>query len=126
MRSHDVSVENWQLRLIVERSRVWLRVLLYLVALLAVASIIGLVYRNIRSQKRLVETERKYAMELKQKVQQRTDELRSAQETLISESNFAMLGRMSGAINHEINQPCLLYTSPSPRDGLLSRMPSSA
>ena len=26
---------------------------------------------------------------------------------------------------HEID-PCLLYTSPSPRDGLLSRMPSSA
>ena len=26
----------------------------------------------------------------------------------------------------EINQACLLYTSPSPRDGLLSRMPSSA
>ena len=24
------------------------------------------------------------------------------------------------------NNPCLLYTSPSPRDGLLSRMPSSA
>ena len=24
------------------------------------------------------------------------------------------------------NQGCLLYTSPSPRDGLLSRMPSSA
>ena len=24
------------------------------------------------------------------------------------------------------NVPCLLYTSPSPRDGLLSRMPSSA
>ena len=26
----------------------------------------------------------------------------------------------------EIVVPCLLYTSPSPRDGLLSRMPSSA
>ena len=25
-----------------------------------------------------------------------------------------------------IFKPCLLYTSPSPRDGLLSRMPSSA
>ena len=25
-----------------------------------------------------------------------------------------------------IVHPCLLYTSPSPRDGLLSRMPSSA
>ena len=30
---------------------------------------------------------------------------------------------MAVAINGEI---CLLYTSPSPRDGLLSRMPSSA
>ena len=26
----------------------------------------------------------------------------------------------------ELYEPCLLYTSPSPRDGLLSRMPSSA
>ena len=25
-----------------------------------------------------------------------------------------------------VGDPCLLYTSPSPRDGLLSRMPSSA
>ena len=27
---------------------------------------------------------------------------------------------------HGLNLDCLLYTSPSPRDGLLSRMPSSA
>ena len=27
---------------------------------------------------------------------------------------------------HDIPNTCLLYTSPSPRDGLLSRMPSSA
>ena len=27
---------------------------------------------------------------------------------------------------HISSRPCLLYTSPSPRDGLLSRMPSSA
>ena len=26
----------------------------------------------------------------------------------------------------KLNENCLLYTSPSPRDGLLSRMPSSA
>ena len=26
----------------------------------------------------------------------------------------------------DLNNTCLLYTSPSPRDGLLSRMPSSA
>ena len=28
--------------------------------------------------------------------------------------------------NESLLIPCLLYTSPSPRDGLLSRMPSSA
>ena len=28
--------------------------------------------------------------------------------------------------NTEVFSTCLLYTSPSPRDGLLSRMPSSA
>ena len=29
-------------------------------------------------------------------------------------------------LNTPQTHPCLLYTSPSPRDGLLSRMPSSA
>ena len=36
---------------------------------------------------------------------------------------IGMLG-MHGT--YEANNACLLYTSPSPRDGLLSRMPSSA
>ena len=31
-----------------------------------------------------------------------------------------------GEITLEMFDTCLLYTSPSPRDGLLSRMPSSA
>ena len=30
------------------------------------------------------------------------------------------------AMDQPLVEPCLLYTSPSPRDGLLSRMPSSA
>ena len=36
--------------------------------------------------------------------------------------------RVEAMKNHPINDflSCLLYTSPSPRDGLLSRMPSSA
>ena len=29
-------------------------------------------------------------------------------------------------ISNDVSRNCLLYTSPSPRDGLLSRMPSSA
>ena len=37
----------------------------------------------------------------------------------------ALSGDMFNAII-EAGESCLLYTSPSPRDGLLSRMPSSA
>ena len=41
--------------------------------------------------------------------------------TLNGENNFAVFGEVIG-----VHMRCLLYTSPSPRDGLLSRMPSSA
>ena len=33
---------------------------------------------------------------------------------------------LSNHTTHLLDKDCLLYTSPSPRDGLLSRMPSSA
>ena len=47
---------------------------------------------------------------------------------LLARADVALLppvnpGKMIGLAN---NYHCLLYTSPSPRDGLLSRMPSSA
>ena len=41
----------------------------------------------------------------------------------LSLQQFKTLANISSANNI---YPCLLYTSPSPRDGLLSRMPSSA
>ena len=51
----------------------------------------------------------------------------------INENSAADLGRANtGRVTsiHDASvafgNPCLLYTSPSPRDGLLSRMPSSA
>ena len=40
-------------------------------------------------------------------------------------SRLALIKRLIDA-GHAIGSICLLYTSPSPRDGLLSRMPSSA
>ena len=39
----------------------------------------------------------------------------------VAQSDIPRLDITEGQI-----EPCLLYTSPSPRDGLLSRMPSSA
>ena len=43
-------------------------------------------------------------------------------DKVVNHGNIAKL--WSAYIDKEIT--CLLYTSPSPRDGLLSRMPSSA
>ena len=40
--------------------------------------------------------------------------------------NAAVGDRAAAVIAHALRENCLLYTSPSPRDGLLSRMPSSA
>ena len=37
-----------------------------------------------------------------------------------------MVNATSLEMGHGLCKVCLLYTSPSPRDGLLSRMPSSA
>ena len=41
-------------------------------------------------------------------------------------SNLKIVDGKGNNYTVELYQICLLYTSPSPRDGLLSRMPSSA
>ena len=51
-------------------------------------------------------------LSLKQESQRQEDHIE-----LIASENYA---------SNRILEACLLYTSPSPRDGLLSRMPSSA
>jgi two-component system C4-dicarboxylate transport sensor histidine kinase DctB len=43
--------------------------------------------------------------ELERLVQERTDELRTAQEGLVQSTKLAALGQMSAALAHEINQP---------------------
>src|SRR5680860_1797209 len=52
---------------------------------------------------------------------------RSFYTGVIQEIAVLAVGEWIGDIIHtDFLVPCLLYTSPSPRDGLLSRMPSSA
>ena len=46
--------------------------------------------------------------------------------TLFDENYRAMRNPKEDKPESEMSYDCLLYTSPSPRDGLLSRMPSSA
>ena len=49
-----------------------------------------------------------------------------AKERLAIHNYIEHLDQKASFPEEEQNGPCLLYTSPSPRDGLLSRMPSSA
>src|SRR5665647_2582649 len=44
----------------------------------------------------------------------------------VTENNLYFVSRIDPATGGKTLLICLLYTSPSPRDGLLSRMPSSA
>ena len=45
---------------------------------------------------------------------------------LSSLEGFAITSVKIEGVDHEFSTICLLYTSPSPRDGRISRMPSSA
>ena len=46
---------------------------------------------------------------------------------LMNDDNLHVLGAAADFVRQKaVGDTCLLYTSPSPRDGLLSRMPSSA
>ena len=47
-------------------------------------------------------------------------------EVVLDDADNLTLDQLDVANPEEWEQGCLLYTSPSPRDGLLSRMPSSA
>lgn len=103
--SQPLVTEPWQLLSLVPEREIHRKAFVLLV-MLASAAVIGvLLLRLYQQQRRLVRAEQHNSQELEEQVVRRTKELEQAQQRLISESNFAMLGRMSAAINHEINQP---------------------
>ena len=52
--------------------------------------------------------------------------LKLSGEALMGEKPYGIDPAIVQSIAEDVSKVCLLYTSPSPRDGLLSRMPSSA
>lgn len=101
----SLSTEPWQLISLVDQAQVYRQTLLLFLALLGAMLIAYLLLRLFRQQRQLVRVEKRNSQDLEEQVRRRTHELEAAQKRLISEANFAMLGRMSAAINHEINQP---------------------
>lgn len=106
----ELASEPWTLRHLVPLGTITLTAAWYLFALLAIAALAVLGRRSYRQQRLLAQTQQRNAEQLEAEVQARTRELESAQQALIAEANFAMLGRMSAAINHEINQPLASLT----------------
>ena len=103
--SRALGGESWTLHLLVAERRLFARSVPLGLAVAALLAVAVLLARLFREQRRLAESEQRVARELEREVRRRTAELEAAQRALIAESNFAMLGRLSAAINHEINQP---------------------
>jgi len=103
--SNPLSSEPWQLHTLQSNVVSRWRAAGYLSVLLALASITLLLSRIFRQRRQLAQARAEQAKKLELLVQERTRALEDAQQALIAESNFSMLGRMSAAINHEINQP---------------------
>lgn len=100
-----LSNEPWTLSTMMTLQRLQQDVAFLVAGIVAMLLIIYLLVRVYTQQQRLMLAQKLSAQQLEELVQQRTMELASAQQRLISESNFSMLGRMSAAINHEVNQP---------------------
>ena len=100
-----VGIEPWSLSLLTPMRVIYMNALQQLLVLAGVLTLVGLLWHAYRQQVRLAQERAKLADRLEQLVDEKTRELKGAQQALIAESNYSMLGKMSAAINHEINQP---------------------
>jgi signal transduction histidine kinase/DNA-binding response OmpR family regulator len=61
--------------------------------------------REITERKRAEEALREYSERLEEMVEERTQELRDAQEALIRREKLAILGQLAGGVGHELRNP---------------------
>ncbi|MFK5980660.1 MAG: ATP-binding protein [Rhizobiaceae bacterium] len=72
---------------------------------LALMAAIGLMGAIFVQQRRRLALEARHSATLEQRVEERTGELKAAQDELVEASNLAALGRLSAGLSHELNQP---------------------
>ena len=116
MQEHDMPQAGWTLILLSDLSRVDRSVLQNTVLVAAcAAALFGMLWvafeRQRRTRDRLA-SERRHRGELEKLVEERTrglktayEELRGVQEQLVLNSRFAVMGRLSAGLSHEISQP---------------------
>lgn len=100
-----IGIEPWSLSLLTPMKLIHINVFRHFMVVAGVLLLAALLGHAYRQQVRLAHERAKLASSLEQLVDEKTRELSGAQQALIAESNYAMLGKMSAAINHEINQP---------------------
>ncbi|MEM9129382.1 MAG: ATP-binding protein [Pseudomonadota bacterium] len=71
----------------------------------ALALVLGLVVAIAVQQRRRFALEAQQSATLEARVEERTKELRAAQDELVEASKLAALGRLSAGVSHELNQP---------------------
>ena len=69
------------------------------------------IVRDITERKRAEEELKEYSERLEEMVEQRTKELRDAQEELVRKEKLALLGQMAGAVGHELRSPLTVITN---------------
>ena len=82
------------------------------------------IFRLIKSGTVTMTTMPKTKIDLKKRIKWSNVSVKKASKSPNHDSYLFVLEK--GNQIHGLSAICLLYTSPSPRDGLLSRMPSSA
>jgi len=65
----------------------------------------SMIIRDVTERKQVEEKIRTLNAELEQRVEERTRELREAQEQLVLQAKLAVLGRLAGGVGHELRNP---------------------
>ena len=66
---------------------------------------------DITELKRTEELLRDYSLRLEQRVEERTQALRQAQEELVRQEKLAVLGQLAGGVGHELRNPLAVITN---------------
>ncbi len=105
----DMKTAGWQVHILAAtnsiRTRIWRNVLVLLALLFGFFTGAALLLERLRRNRELIALQSGARIELEQRVEERTRELKKTQRELIQAGKLAALGKLSAGLSHELNQP---------------------